>query len=291
MRASLLCIGILAVLLMSCENKDYTSDSGDDLPTVVYSIEDEPSLSDDREYAYFVALDTLFPGNTGLYRARVTDPVREGLLGGSGLHSPVPSFDGTRVAFLSGSSINYLNLADGSVVSSGVSGNYTSIIFVDDSTLIGCVGQLLYEINVDDSSVAFIGNGYDPTFYQPDVFIYLTELSTDTFGIMRYAPGSDIPQAAQADIDTLDTIISGDRVRWVSVDPSSQHYVYLIEGADSNYVYTSTIGSEDSSLVARTRGSKVILVNHDMVLYRGGDGRLYQSDFRGNQKLPFWSMQ
>lgn len=292
MRRILCSVLALALLCLACgENTDYASNNDTEPTPVVFTLEDEPTLSIDGDWLYFVGTDTLLPARTGIYRARIGNPVRELVLAGNGLHSPSEMPDGNRVAFLSGSSLNILILADTSVISAGLSGVYSSVTCINDTTLIACLGQLLFWINLRNSSVSRIADGYDPVYYQQDEFLYVKELSPGNYGIVSYSFQISHGEYLGPEVQALDTIRSGLPVRWVSADPESGRYAYLAQGIDSSSVYTSTIGSDETHSITRTVGTKPLLIGFNTVLYRGPDGRLYQSDFRGTTSIPYWSVQ
>ncbi|UCG62939.1 MAG: hypothetical protein JSV52_06565 [Candidatus Zixiibacteriota bacterium] len=287
-----LLVGLALVFASGCNNNN----SGTNAPNLpnepsYYSTELEPSLSTDREYIYYITSDTLLADKNGIYRARVTSPAREEILYGFGFHSPVQFPDGSGVAFLTGGTLNVLDFASGSVSTAGVTGNYHAIAFLDDSLLIGCVGKLLYLINIENPGVSQLDvNGSDPTYYSADRVITLSERDNGVWDVcrLRYF---DIEEGPEITVDTLVTITSEGKVRWLSMEPTLNRYVYVEQRDDANLVFTGQVGTQTKNFIAQTGHVKPYLLDFNQLIYQGPDGRFYESDFDGSYHAPFWSTE
>ncbi len=288
-RAAIVVVSLSVIFGLACDNDDSGPTSNEPTWTEPehYSKETEPSLSLDREFLYFVVSDTLFPDKHGIYRARVDSPAREQVLAGFGFHSPVASANGFEVAFLTGSTLNYLKLADGTVTSAGVSGNYEAILALNDSLYVGCVGQQLYFINSRDSSVTRLGTGRDPTRYGPNRFIAVTEVGAGAYAILRFTYRNDVEEDPFS-IDTLEILGASGEIRWVSLESTQNRYVYVEMLDTVNNVYTGQVGTTVKNFIATTDHVKPHMLGYNLLIYPGPDGRFYQSNFEGSSKAPFW---
>ncbi|UCE24253.1 MAG: hypothetical protein JSU74_13340 [Candidatus Zixiibacteriota bacterium] len=288
-RAAIVVVSLLVLFNLACNKDDSGITSNEPTWTEPehYSKETEPTLSLDREFIYFVVSDTLFPDKHGIYRARVDSPAREKVLAGFGFHSPVVSASGFEVAFLTGSTLNYLKLADGTVTSAGVSGNYEVILPLNDSLYVGCAGQQLYLINSRDSSVTRLGTGSDPTRYGPNRFIALTEVSAGAYAILKFTYRDDV-EGDLFSIDTLDMLSASGEIRWLSLESIQKRYVYVEKLDTVNNVYTGQVGTTVKNFIATTDHVKAHILGYNLLIYPGPDGRFYQSNFEGSSKAPFW---
>jgi len=280
--------GLLTLLLLviSCGEDDENFISNSDTPATEYSLETEPSLSADGQYVYYVAADSRVQGKSGIYRAPVTAPRREQLCSGDGYHSPVQSFDGATVAFLSGSSINYLNVASGSISPSGIAGSYAAIVFLNDSIMVGCSAGSLYLIHCSESSSTLLGPGVDPTFYWPDQLVCLVR-SAGAYLMLMYSL-SQTEEGFAVRVDTLQRLSTAGVIRWVSIAPGGSRYAYVEQLDGQNRVYTGQIGSSSRISIAATNHPKTCMLGPNMIIYSGPDGRFYQSSFDGSSQAPFW---
>lgn len=281
---------LIAFLTSGCNNDDeIISHGGTGFGS--YSREIEPSLSADREYIYYVTFDNLIPAKDGIYRARLTDPVREKLLSGSGFHSPTVSFDNTMIAFLHNGRISYFRIAENRVLSSSITDNFQSIVYINENLLLGNRGDSLYLISESGSSVSFFDAGSDPTLFAPDTFVYLVELANKTYGIIMNTYGGGEEGFKMINEVAIDTIFSSKVPRWVSIEPVLKRFVYTLEGDTINYVYSSEVGSSTSNLIDATQYLKPYILNFDLIIYPGPDGRFYQSNFNGSRISPFWQRE
>jgi len=252
-----------------------------------YTVEFEPALSIDGDEVYFVATDSLFPQKHGIYRARVASPQRVQLFEGHGFHSPVAAPDGFTLAFLSGGVVYYLDIADSSISAAGFDGHYEAVVYINDSIVVACAANLMYLINVNDSSDTRFSSGSDPTFYAPNQFVCLSERTTGVWDIRRVTY-RNITEGDQFTDDTLATITSDGRIRWVSLEPSTDRYVYVEQVGGINSVYTGQIGVQERNFIATTDHAKPLMLGFNLLIYSGPDGRFYQSTFDGRTQVPFW---
>jgi len=284
-------VGLVVVLLVavSC-NKEYpVIISGGDGPTTSanYSIETEPTLSPDGQFLYYIAMDTLLPEKNGVYCAQISAPRREQLLAGAAMHSPSASFDRSTVAFLAGGVLNYLDAGDESSSPAGVPLSLQTVIYINDSMLVGCSGTRLYLVNSGDSTFSEVGTGTDPTFYAPDQFIALLAVQTGSYLILKFTVRF-LDGEISTTIDTLDALTSNGRIRWVSLDPGGSRYVYVEQLDEENRVTTGQVGSSVRYSIATTDYLKPCMLGFNKLIYSGPDGRFYQSTFDGSTQSPFW---
>ena len=269
-------ISALMMVIVACE--DSFSPSKPKPVPGPYPIETEISLCPDRQYIYFVVTDTVTAGNNGIYRARISKPEREPILMGDSLHSPVISFNNQLLAFLKFGKIRYFRLPDQVEFSSTVMDSFNSMIFINDSLIVACRDTALYFVNESNLTSTYYGRGWDPTLSDRDNFIYFG----GTRAAYRILEGN-----VNDDFATLREIIVTDaHPHWPTIIEDESKYVYGIEWVEQKFIY-SLISGQKFTFIDSSKHSKPYLVNSDLILFTGPDGRIYSSDFEGTLSVPF----
>ncbi len=286
---AVLLVGPVILAVAGCNPDDSGTNAPDNtfIDPVYYSAEYEPSLSVDGKYVYFITADTLLQEKNGIYRADVDSPRREKILFGFGFHSPVQFPDQSGLAFLTGGTVNYLNFASGAVSPAGVSGSYQSIVFINDNLMIGCIGKLLYLINTETSQVSQFGSGCDPTYYAPNQIIALSDRTGGIWGVHKFTYSMN-SEGTEITVDTLALIAAEGDIRWLSLEPTRDRYVYVEDRDSVGLVFTGQLGVSGKYFIAETGHVKAHMLDFNQLIYQGPDGRFYKSDFIGSYHVPFW---
>jgi hypothetical protein len=275
---------ILAALLATvsgCGDEEYGVSRNGDSHISFFVIETQPSLSPDGEYVYYIANDTAQFKYSGVYRARVTMPLREKIYHGFSFRSPSIAFDNNTIAYLDSDKIRYYRISDMRQWASGITDGFESIVFINDGSLVAHRNDSLFLIDESSDSSIFILPGWDPTLVARDTFVYFSRSIEDsTYHIVRYSFGTDSPE-------TLLTLTTAARPRWPTLDIASGHMAYGLEFFDQKFIYTTEIGGDSSIFIDSTEYLKPYILNYNLLIYTGPDGRFYQSGFYGGKGVPF----
>ncbi len=275
----------MVIVFIGCGDKYYNNriqDSNDDkyLPL----IESEPSLSPDRNYIYYITVDTADNLNSGIYRAAVANPIRQKLMTGIDIHSPSLGFDNNTVAYLDDSGkIYYYNLDGQTTDTSTVDEHFESIFYISDNKLLahrGDTGGQNDSIFLIDNTgqVTYLVDGWDPTYYAKDTFIYIYSGDDSSYCILR----NNIISYSQP--ETLFTISSFPAIpRWPSMDRQLNRLTYCLFWADQRFIYSAKAYETGFNFVDSSDYPKPLILGNDLIIYTGWNGRLYKSDFLGTQ--------
>ncbi len=273
-------------LALGCSNDEaaiYSSPSNGNEPPPInnYTVEVEPTPSANRGFIYYIARDPSDPTDAGIFRVNLINARREKLLDGRGYHSPTVSLDNSRIAFLSSSQIRYYLFGLDSVVTSAVTATYTSIVFINDTLLVGQSASGLYLINESSQRTTFLAAGYDPTMLARDTVVYLRQASTSSYELMMQNVNSSEPFRV-----TL--INSSATPRWASIEPSRRRFAYVLEDAFSKQLFSAEKTTGALNEITATNHSKAHIYGPDQIMYSSPDGRFYRSNFEGTVLTPFW---
>lgn len=287
---------IILLLFMACGDEYYGPTGGDGNNPEANFIETEVSLSPDREYIYFIVRDTIFDLYSGINRARISQPVRERIRGGNNYHSPTVDFENDIVAYLYDNRVHYYSISNDSMWNSGLADTLESIVFVNDSLLLGCRNDSIFMVNEVDSVLEFLRTGWDPTFVAADTFICVVSLDNYTYHFIKdyievglhaakYSISEDSPE-------TLFTLQTEAFPRWPTLDPSSDHIAYGIEFFEQKFIYSGIAGQspapgEELNFIDSSEYSKPYILSPNLIVFSGPPGYLYQSDFEGTKSFPF----
>jgi hypothetical protein len=278
---------IIAVFLLSCDNDTGVTPATPNGGPDRYRIETEPTLTPNRNYIYYITTDTSNTAKSGIYRAKAKKPVREEVLLGEGFHSPTLSPDNNTLAFLESAKINYFRLSDQSRWKSSVTDGFESIVFVNDSLLAACRYNSIFLLNENSGIADFFTDGWDPTLVMPDTIVYLIEDtigSVNTYRIVK----NDISNNQPDTILNIGHLELFEFPRWPTLEPLIGRLTYAVRTPIINYVFSAEIGSGVSTHIDTTRYEKPYIINYDLIIFTGPDGRFYQSDFSGEAIFPFW---
>ena len=279
MKISVFLLFVLLLLMGGCDDYSYPTDGNNPpLPQGPYPIETEVSLTPDREYIYYISTDTVVSGKNGIYRARVSIPVREPVLLGDSLHSPVVSLNSSTLAYIDSGRVHYYNLVDKVIQPSALIDSFESVIFVNDTLLVAARDRWLYLINEKQQTSTFFAYGWDPTFVARDTFVYWKGFDS-TYIIIRTDIDKSYPQ-------TLYNLKTGATPRWPTFDKGLNRIAYGVEWHLEKHVYAVQV-NDSAHFIADVEYSKPYLIDYNRVIYTGPDGRFYQSDFYGEKSFPF----
>ncbi len=276
---------ILLILIIACEDEYYgpTGNNGDG-PSANF-IETDVSLSPDREYIYFSVRDTIFGLYSGIYKARVTLPVREKIYHGEDYESPTINFDNNILAYLFEGRIHYYDIAQDTMKNSGIVGQFESILYVNLDVLLAARDDSIFLTNEEDSSYQYLRDGRDPTLVAADTFLFIASLDNYTFHILK-------DNLEEVNPETLYTIRTGAFPHWPTLHPNSGHLAFGIELYDQKFIYSGVAGEsplpgQTLTFIDSSGYSKPYILNYNQIVFTGPDGSLYQSDFEGTKSVPF----
>ncbi len=86
---------------------------------------------------------------------------------------------------------------------------------------------------------------------------------------------------------SIDTIFAT-RPLSFGIEPTMNRYCYSINNGTNYSIYAGGSGGESDHLVAESDYAGVTMLDSDNIIYTGGDGRLYVTDFNGINSFPFW---
>ena len=276
---------LLLILIIACEDEYYGPAGGNgDEPSANF-IETDVSLSPDREYIYFSVRDTIFGLYSGIYKARVTQPVREKIYHGENYRSPTINFDNNILAYLFAGRIHYYDIARDTLKNSGIIGQFESILYVNLDVLLAARDDSIFLTNEEDSSYQYLRDGWDPTLVAADTFLFIASLDNYTFRMIK-------ANLEESNPETLFTIQTGAQPRWPTLEPNSGHLAYGIEFWNHKYIYSATAGEspgfmDSLTFLDSTEYLKPYILNYNQIIFSGPDGSLYQSDFEGSKSVPF----
>ena len=278
MKQVLILAGLLAVV--GCDD-DRSGVSPDRRPPVTRK-ESQPSLTMDREYVYYINDDTVNSINSGIYRARVNAPERENVMYGRGWHSPTMSCAGDRLACLdSTGSIYYYSVANKSLSASAITEKFVSITFVNDTLLVGERAGWLFLVNEARQAVSLFAAGWDATCSAVDRFVCVARTESHLYHIVRFADFNPVPE-------TLLTLWTMAVPRWPSKEGHLGRLAFTLQSSEGIEVHTATAGEIGSTLICETWHVKPYLIDFNLVIFAGPDGRFYRADFDGESIFPWW---
>ncbi len=284
-RFLLFCL-ILLILIVACDEEYYRpTDSNGGEPSPNF-IETDVSLSHDREYIYFSVRDTIYDGRySGIFKARVTQPVREKIYHGENYKSPTINFDDNILAYLFEGRIHYYDIQNDTLKNSGIIGEFESILYVNLDVLLAARDDSIFLTNEEDSSYQYLRDGWDPTLVAADTFLFFASLDNYTFHILR-------DNLEESNPETLFTVRTNAFPHWPTLHPASGHLAYGIEYYDQRFIYSGVAGESPSpggmlTFIDSSEYSKPYILNYNQIVFSGPDGSLYQSDFEGNKSVPF----
>ena len=156
---------IFFILFIGCDkDKSPTDPTDNDNSTGFeygYYIETDPTISSDRNYVFFVATDTSDNeiSGSGIYYARVVNPIRKLILRGDNYRNPVPSPNNQLIAFIKSGNVKIFNrILDTTTVLTDYK-NYSSIIFLNDSILLAEHADTIYQINIGNNQMSIFQTG------------------------------------------------------------------------------------------------------------------------------------
>jgi hypothetical protein len=271
-------VSIVLLTTLGCGDEYYgTNNNANRGP---YPVESEPSLSPDNKYIYYVSDDTASNGYGGIYRAAVADPVRERILAGSNLHSPVMGSDNETLAYLDKGKINYFVLPGSVSPLSGISDSFESIMFLDESIIIGQRHDSLFAVDEFHGTSTFALSGWDPTSVAKDTFVCIVQDTGKIYYIVELNKYNVSP-------DTLFTLKTNARPRWPSFHRKSGRLAFGLEFTDQRFIYSAEAFKDSSHFIDSTDFIKPYILNFDCIIFTGPDGRFYRSDFNGTKSVPF----
>lgn len=247
-----------------------------------FNIETEPSLSFDREFVYFIGNDEDDSALSGIYRARVTEPVRELILSGTDLHSPTVSPDNSTVAYLKGERVHFLRLSDGKDVPATINAVFESLLWVNDTSLIGSRDDMLYLVDQGGRTSTLLRSGWDPSLISTnEIAAFIPSLEGTYLAI------SFDPRFMQS--SSLFVIQASSRPHWPSVDTSMANMAFSVTENDSHQIHLVQQPVMGSKVIAvSSRHPKALFIDLQTILFTGPDGRLYRTNMNGSQTDPFW---
>jgi hypothetical protein len=279
---------IFAGLQVGCgDNSPVESDGNSNGIPDIYTIETEPSMSPDRDYIFYVAIDTTTLDEDGIWKAKRKNPHREKVLLGNGFRSPVLSFDNNTVTYLKNSRINYYRMSDNSSWSSNINQSFESIMHLNGNLMLGCRDDSIFIIDETNRKVNYFKKGWDPGLVSPDNFIYMTEIEIqgirDYIIVKSYYPSEFIDT-----VYNIGSLPPGSIARWPTMEPQQNRISYTIETFNINYVYATEQDVDSSWLIDTSKYNKSCIISYNGIIYTGQDGRFYLSNFRGTTKMPYW---
>ncbi len=270
---------VAACVLLACCSGDEVVDFNTDFPAY-YPIESEPALTPDRQSIYYVRADTTALKKEGIYRLLVARPEREEILAGSNYHNPSSLARQLAVAFLDSSKISIYRLYDSTHVAVNVGGSYSSLLYVNDSILIAGTDSGLYRVNLHDNSVVRFNDGWDPTMLSGDTIACIHPAGLDKFAVVLQPVFDTLGQS-------LAIIPSVDRPRWASVEPRLRRFVYALPSGAGFIIYSQEKGDNAVHTIGGSRYPQACMIDFNLLILTGPDGRFYQSDFLGTFSFPF----
>ena len=283
-RFLLFCL-ILLILIVACDEEYYQPTGGNGEPSSNF-IETDVSISHDREYIYFSVRDTIYDGRySGIFKARVTQPVREKIYHGSNYYSPTINFDDNILAYLFENRIYYYDILNDTLKNSGIVAEFESIVYVNLDVLMAARNDSLFLTNEIDSTYSYLRDGWDPTLVAADTFLFFASLDNYTFRMIK-------DNLEETNPETLYTIQTDAFPHWPTLHPSSGHLAFGIELWDQKFIYSGTVGESPSpgeilTFIDSSEYSKPYILNYNQIVFSGPDGSLYQSDFEGVKSVPF----
>jgi hypothetical protein len=275
--------GILVVILLAlaCSENPIKSSSPS---TLVYVIESEPTRSLDGQYVYLISEDTANSDNSGIYRAKVGKPIRERVFTGVGLHSPTIASNNSTLAFLHNKSIKYYDLSTGDSSSSLVTGSFTSIQFLNDTLMVAQIASTVYLVNESRNTKTLVADGWGPSVAVRDTFIYVVQIPGYAYGIAK----CDVSRTVCDTIFYISVLENSGIVRGPSWNPLSNRLAWVHDNTRSMQVHVGAAEPYTDREIDITTHEKALMINSDLVIFTGPDGRLYQSNFSGAEIWPWW---
>ena len=76
--------------------------------------------------------------------------------------------------------------------------------------------------------------------------------------------------------------------RWPTLEPLIGRLTYAVKTQTINHVFSGKIGSGVSAHIDTTQYEKPYIIDYNLIIFTGPDGRFYQSNFSGDHIFPFW---
>ncbi len=267
------------MLLAACNSDQKYFDPNSNFPAY-YPIETQPNITPDRQYVYYIRTDTSSLSKDGIYRLQVVRPEREEILPGFGLQCPTSTARQLNLAFLDSSRIILYNLIDSAMETIYPSRDFRSILYINDSILIAGDDTALYRLNTNDSTIVEFETGWDPTIMQGDTITFIRSAGVGRYHVMVQSV-FDTAGANIADIP------AAERPRWASVEPRLRRFVYAVPNGGEYAIYTGEDSSSTAHLVAGSAYPRACMLDFNLLIFSGPDGRFYQIDYLGTLGTPY----
>lgn len=257
-----------------------------------YAAEYAPSISLNRSHIILYAENSKSPGENGLYYAEIGNPQREKLLAGTGYASPALASITTIAAFIDNGRIKYFDVNSKMISSSTLPAQYEAVAFLNDTVIVGARQDSLDIIYRRNDSILYTLAGYDPTMYRNDTIMYINFVPPNMYELSYLAQSIQFKSTSALTYfhEPLDTLLSTSEVRWYSKEPSQDRYAYAIATDTSFIVHSSHFSSmiTVSLYISEIERLGPNMVDFNLIIFPGPDGRLYRSDYDGTDQFPYW---
>ncbi|MDH3889669.1 MAG: hypothetical protein OEV49_01180 [candidate division Zixibacteria bacterium] len=249
-----------------------------------YKIETEPTRTLDGQYIYYIATDTLNLGNSGVFRAEIDKPIRELVLAGEDLHSPTLAPDNNRLAYLNGGIIEYYNLSTQAVDTSSIDREFSSIVYLNDTLLVGRANMSIYIVNEVRGTLINVGNGWHPSVVTQDTFTY----TAPRHGLNDVVVKRDASLTVNDTLLTLPLESTWRTILWPGGDPSSDRWVWVRSSNNGLALHAVQLQPYVDRMLDSTMSEKALLLGPDKIIFTSFDGRFYETDWAGSDPFPWW---
>lgn len=280
---------VLSIVFLTCEKDRIVTPGGNGNGNgqTFYRIETEPSISPDRNTVTMIRIDTSITSYNGIYRAAIVNPVRFPVLLEENLHSPTMAVNNDTIAFLRNHLIYYTSKFGDTVIQSDYTQNFDEIVYINDSLLIGYVSGNIYLIAEQNKTVTMITDGFCPTVYRKDTLGYLRSIGNDTYTV-NILDVRHVNDKVLIGPLTIDTLNSSSKPLSFGIEPEHQRYCFSAVQSGYITVFTKETGNNAIHQIATSKFRGVQMIDYDMLIYTGDDGRLYRNNFEGSAPFPFW---
>lgn len=282
----LLIFMLFCLLVLSQGCSDNSVNKSDDSGITSYGlIESEPSINLDRDKVIIKSIDTASGEKSGIYSANIFNPIRTPEVILPDLDSPVKIKENLYAA-LSANSILLYSVEDSLSIDT-IPGSFTSLAVLNDTFLVVTQNSGLYFVNINTGLSKVVADAYDPMTYRRDTISCIVQMTTNQFIIRKLSAelihdeNTDILFGSAVDIDT---IFSPVPIRWVSIEPLANRYCFV----RNDSVFAGSPNESNYRNVAIQYRDHPLILDYNLLIYPGPYGRLYQSDFQGVNKHPFW---
>lgn len=247
-----------------------------------YPTESAPSISLDRLWLVFAAVDNVVPQNSGLYWAELNLPIKRQLLTEPNMSSPTIAPGNNRIAYLVNGHINYYLIAEDSSYTSNIDSLFQTIEYIDDSVLIASAANTIYAIDETIDSVDPVVTGMNPTVIAPDSILYTRQITLTVTAIeLLHIPARSISMLALHQ-DSID-------VRGLSISPNRQWLVFTALDQGNRYVYSADLSTSPPTerKLVRCYADNSLVIRDNVVIFTGQDGRFFQTDYFGSKPVAY----